>query len=82
MRALLGSYEALRGFPAPAGSRAEMPALFIGGANGGMLQPKHLPACEALFPNARLEMVATGHFVHSEAPATFVNLVDRFCADG
>lgn len=82
LRALLGSYEALRGFPAPAGSRAEMPALFIGGANGGMLQPKHLPACEALFPNARLEMVATGHFVHSEAPATFVELVDRFCADG
>ena len=35
----------------------------------------------AFFPAARLEMVPTGHFVHSENPGAFFDLVDSFCAE-
>lgn len=80
LRALLTGYDGLRGFPAAAGSTATMPALFIGGEKGGMLERAHLGQCEAFFPEARLEMVPTGHFVHAEDPKRFFELVDAWCA--
>ena len=54
--------------------------LFVGGKKpGAMLGAKHLEACRAFFPAARLEMLDTGHFVHAEAPGPFVELVDGWC---
>ena len=82
LRALLAGYEELRGFPQAEAAVPEMAALFIGGERDGMLGRQHWHACEALFPQARLEMVPTGHWVHAEAPALFVQLVDRFCSEG
>ena len=81
LRALLDDYDELRSFPAAAGTAAaDMPALFIGGdKEGAMLGPEHLADIRAFFPAARLEMVPTGHFVHSENPGAFFSLVDGFC---
>ena len=83
LRALLEGYDELRGFPAAAGAAApDLPALFIGGEkDGAMLGPEHLEPIRAFFPAARLEMVPTGHFVHSENPGAFFDLVDSFCAE-
>jgi len=81
LRALLEGYDELRGFP-DTEARAEMPSLFIGGERDGMLERQHWEACEALFPQSRLEMVPTGHWVHAEAPALFVQLLDSFCSEG
>ena len=82
LRALLDGYDELRGFPQAEVPVPEMPALFIGGEREGMLERQHWAACEGLFPKARLEMVPTGHWVHAEAPALFVQLVDTFCSEG
>ena len=82
LRALLAGYDELRGFPQAGLSPATMPSLFIGGERDGMLERQHWEACQALFPQARLEMVPTGHWVHAEAPALFVQLLDTFCSEG
>ena len=79
LRALRDGYDALRGFPDAGAPAAGLPTLFIGGERDGMLGEEHRDACVAHFPDARLEMLPVGHFVHSEAPGPFVELVDGFC---
>ena len=79
LRALRDGYDALRGFPDAGAPAAGLPTLFIGGERDGMLGEEHRDACVAHFPDARLEMLPVGHFVHSEAPGPFVELVDDFC---
>ena len=79
LRALRDGYDALRGFPDAGAPAAGLPTLFIGGERDGMLGEEHRAACVAHFPDARLEMLPVGHFVHSEAPGPFVELVDDFC---
>ena len=79
LRALRDGYDALRGFPDAGAPAAGLPTLFIGGERDGMLGEEHRAACVAHFPDARLEMLPVGHFVHSEAPGPFVELVDGFC---
>ena len=79
LRALRDGYDGLRGFPDAGAPAAGLPTLFIGGERDGMLGEEHRDACVAHFPDARLEMLPVGHFVHSEAPGPFVELVDGFC---
>ena len=80
LRALRDGYDGLRDFPdAGESPAAGLPTLFIGGERDGMLGEEHRAACVAHFPDARLEMLPVGHFVHSEAPGPFVELVDDFC---
>ena len=79
LRALRDGYDELRGFPDAGAPAAGLPTLFIGGERDGMLGEAHRDACVAHFPDARLEMLPVGHFVHSEAPGPFVELVDGFC---
>ena len=81
LRALRDGYDGLRGFPDAGAPAAGLPTLFIGGERDGMLGEEHRDACVAHFPDARLEMLPVGHFVHSEAPGPFVELVDGFCND-
>ena len=79
LRALRDGYDGLRGFPDAGAPAAGLPTLFIGGERDGMLGEEHRDACVAHFPDARLEMLPVGHFVHSEAPGPFFELVDGFC---
>ena len=55
------------------------PALFIAGGSSDYLRPEHRPAIERLFPAAFMETIPdAGHWVHAEAPAAFLELVERF----
>jgi len=76
--ALLEGYNSLRGFPAPQDSSSLVPTLFIGGERGGMLEHSHWGSCTTFFPEARLEMMPTSHFVHAEKPEEFTQLVGPF----
>lgn len=60
----------------------DKPTLFIKGADSKYINRKNVPVAEALFPNSRLEVVqGAGHWVHSEKPKEFVDIVTAFCAE-
>ncbi len=62
-----------------AGVAFSKPALFIAGGSSDYLRPEHRPAIERLFPGAVVETIAgAGHWVHAEAPAAFLEVVERF----
>ncbi len=62
-----------------AGVAFTKPALFIAGGSSDYLRPEHRPAIERLFPGAVMETIAgAGHWVHAEAPAAFLEVVERF----
>ncbi|CAD7087012.1 unnamed protein product [Hermetia illucens] len=54
------------------------PALFIAGRKSDFVSENHLPAIKALFPNAQLVWLDTGHLVQLEKPAEFISLVLDF----
>ncbi len=55
------------------------PALFLSGAQSDYVGPDDRALIEALFPQARFEVVAgAGHWVHAEQPDAFVDAVSRF----
>jgi pimeloyl-ACP methyl ester carboxylesterase len=65
-----------------AGVAFTKPTLFIAGGRSDYLRPEHRPAIERLFPGAVVETIAgAGHWVHAEAPAAFLEVVER-CLDG
>lgn len=54
-------------------------ALFIGGGQSDYILPEHMPAIEALFPQAKAETIFNaGHWLHAEQPAKFVEIANRF----
>jgi pimeloyl-ACP methyl ester carboxylesterase len=62
-----------------AGVAFTKPALFIAGGSSDYLRPEHRPEIERLFPNAVVQTIAgAGHWVHAEAPAAFLEVVERF----
>lgn len=67
-------------FPEIAGGVAfTKPALFIAGGSSDYLRPEHRPAIDRLFPNAVVETIpGAGHWVHAEAPAAFLAVLERF----
>jgi pimeloyl-ACP methyl ester carboxylesterase len=55
------------------------PVLWLAGASSGYVRPVHAPAMEALFPRVRRVTVKdAGHWVHSEQPEVFVEVLRRF----
>ncbi|PUA80333.1 alpha/beta fold hydrolase [Nocardioides currus] len=55
------------------------PVLWIGGARSGYVSDEFAPAMEALFPRVRRVTVkGAGHWVHSEQPAVFIEVLRRF----
>jgi len=54
------------------------PTLFIGGSRGGYITQNYFPAIKHLFPKAQIEMLDAGHWVHSEKPKEFMDLVTKF----
>ena len=70
---------AVAGFPTAGTSPYEGPVLWIAGADSPYVTDAHRDAMTALFPRARLVRVrGAGHWVHSEQPELFADLLLRF----
>jgi esterase len=55
------------------------PTLWIAGGNSSYVQPEYAPAMRALFPRTQLVTIKNaGHWVHSEQPEIFVNVIRKF----
>jgi pimeloyl-ACP methyl ester carboxylesterase len=70
----------LRGFPAPPpGATFDGPVLWIAGANSSYVLDEDRPYMDALFPATRLIRIKNaGHWVHSEQPGIFLEVLRRF----
>lgn len=70
----------------PAEAVAELPpyagpVLWVGGAESLYIRDEYAPAMEALFPRVRKVMIkGAGHWVHSEQPEVFREVLRRFLA--
>jgi pimeloyl-ACP methyl ester carboxylesterase len=55
------------------------PVLWLGGARSDYVRDEYAPAMNALFPrNRRVTVKNAGHWVHSEQPEVFVEVLRRF----
>ncbi|TIB32860.1 hypothetical protein E3P86_03078 [Wallemia ichthyophaga] len=74
---LRDSIDALGDFPFGEQSNAvfDKPTTFIKGEHSSYLNHKNIPLVKRFFPNMQLHTLNAGHFVHTEKPADFVELV-------
>jgi pimeloyl-ACP methyl ester carboxylesterase len=77
------SLETLRIFPSTMADHEPVPftkpTIFIGGERSDYIQDKHLPTIQKLFPNSVVKKIPNaGHWVHSEQPDQYVDLVTQF----
>ena len=74
------SLPAVMGWPDfPPDTHYEGPALFIKGELSPYIQPHNFPVMRQLFPHYTLETIEkAGHWIHADAPARFIELVDAF----
>jgi pimeloyl-ACP methyl ester carboxylesterase len=57
------------------------PVLWVGGADSSYVAPEHVAAMDRLFPtNRRVTVKGAGHWVHSERPEVFLEVLRRFVA--
>ena len=57
----------------------DLPVLWIGGANSPYVRDEYAPAMERLFPRVRrVTIKGAGHWVHSEQPEVFIEVLKRF----
>ena len=57
----------------------EGPVLWVGGADSRYVAPEHVAAMDRLFPlNRRVTVKGAGHWVHSEQPEVFLEVLRRF----
>ena len=55
------------------------PVLWMSGANSDYVTPAHAPAMDRLFPrNRRVTIKHAGHWLHSEQPDVFLEVLERF----
>ncbi|KAF9924633.1 hypothetical protein FBU30_005429 [Linnemannia zychae] len=55
--------------------------LFIRGIKSKYIEEKEMDAIRSYFPQARIESLDTGHWVHAEKPEEFLRLVTDFAAE-
>jgi esterase len=78
LEALATHYQQLNG-ALPAAGKFDGPVLFVRGQNSVYLSENDWPAIREKFPAARQEIIAgAGHWVHAEAPETFVAVVLKY----
>jgi pimeloyl-ACP methyl ester carboxylesterase len=74
----------LRGWPAGAADELpayEGPVLWVAGRDSPYIRDEHAPTMERHFPKVRRVTVkGAGHWVHSEQPAVFIEVLRRFLA--
>lgn len=64
---------------APVGEGAyEGPTLVLRGANSGYVSDKFVPQLKEVLPQAEIETLDTGHWLHAEAPEAFRQAVSGF----
>lgn len=57
----------------------EGPVLWVGGANSSYIADEYAPAMDRLFPhNRRVTIKNAGHWLHSEQPEVFLEVLRRF----
>jgi pimeloyl-ACP methyl ester carboxylesterase len=82
---LLGaSMDGLTGWPGEALGEASYdgPVLWVGGADSDYVDEAHAPEMDRRFPrNRRVLVKGAGHWVHSEQPAVFLEVLRRFLPD-
>jgi len=65
----------------PEGFKYDGPTLFLAGANSPYIRPEHYAVMRRLFPAYRLELIEkAGHWLHTENPARFAELLEAFVA--
>ena len=58
------------------------PVLWVAGGRSGYVRPEYEPAMDRWFPrNRRVTVKGAGHWVHSERPEVFVEVLRRFLGD-
>lgn len=78
VQVLEAGYEQLLAAPAQQGAFCE-PVLFVKGALSDYIRAEHQPEVKALFPEAKVKVMANcGHWLHAEQPRLFNNIVKRF----
>lgn len=84
LQQIAASMPAIIGWPPIApGVHYNGPTLFIAGGNSRYIQPANYPVMRRLFPHYRLETIRdAGHWVHAQAPAAFLALVQGFMDSG
>ena len=76
---LARSLAGLAGFPDPGDAHFDGPTLWIAGADSPYVREEYRPRMDALFPETRLVRIkGAGHWVHSEQPSVFVDVITRF----
>lgn len=81
LKGLRERLEEVGGWPAEWSSLEpyEGPVLWIAGGDSGYVKDEYLPAMEALFPRVRRVTIKNaGHWVHSQQPDVFVEVLRRF----
>ncbi|THG95721.1 hypothetical protein EW026_g5973 [Hermanssonia centrifuga] len=69
----------LGSFPYEPGEREwDGPTLFIKGTKSKYINDRNIPIAKEFFPNATLEPLEAGHWVHAEKPNEFKQLVTNF----
>jgi esterase len=58
------------------------PTLFVKGERSDYIIESDFPSILRLFPNARIESIDAGHWVHAESPDQFADVVQQFLRDG
>ncbi|MGN6160931.1 MAG: alpha/beta fold hydrolase, partial [Marmoricola sp.] len=75
--------DALSGWPSRLSDAApyEGPVLWLAGETSGYIKDDAVPVMRRLFPRVRKIVIkGAGHWVHSEQPATFVEVLRAFVA--
>lgn len=79
LKAIFDNFGHLRSFPQLKKPCTDIKTVFIGGSKSQHIDSEALPAINCLFPYAEIHHIANaGHWVHSERPAQFVEIVRNF----
>jgi pimeloyl-ACP methyl ester carboxylesterase len=70
----------IEGFPSlPDAAIYTGPTLFLRGSEADFIRPEHSAVIEERFPSARIQtLTRSGHWVHTDQPAAFIDAIDRF----
>ncbi|KAB1643416.1 alpha/beta fold hydrolase [Gulosibacter chungangensis] len=78
---LLASLETIGAQPEYGEGQFEGPVLWMGGARSDYVRDEQLPLMKRLFPRTnRITVKDAGHWVHSEQPAVFLDVLKTFLA--